>query len=510
MADEDESGRHKQLIREEFARRSEELARKQEELEGLMELGAETGFTPRASLARNPPEASLRTLPPLSAGPSSAPSSKRPLTSPEDVQDAVHRRVQLSRTAGVPPIGGILNSPTVAPKAAAPQPTAVPAATVDLSGPQPVWRPAEGQTGLAAMDKVQLLDAVHTAIKGIAAVANVTNKLNMAHKAAISGHSQDVLAVVSALELRLAETEHQVTALKLKCTSMELEAASPRVTVTASQQALPVADSYASRLKLPRGKPEMAVQPKGPAVIFYPSDESIKSSEVTKAALIKAVQPGPQGIQVQSVRKVGNSGVIVRTASASAAAKLKEAAPPTLKATDPKVRKPLVAIRNLRCDPKSEDLLEDLHRINLADDPAWPKDRLSKECQVAFKKGRLDGPRTTVVLECTSALRDKLVGLGRVYIGWDEAEVCDFVRVTCCMKCQQYGHPEKHCRASAITCAKCGETGHGKADCKSEVSCCTTCKRFRRKDSTGHTTAAMDCPARLFAEQQAINMTHYG
>lgn len=492
--EEDENGRHTRLIREEFARRSEELARKQEELDALMELGAEAGFTPRQSLARTPPQASSQTPPP------SVPTAKRPLSSPEEVQDAVRRRVQLGRMAGVPPIGGILSSPQVAPKMGA---------SVDLTGPQPVWRPSEGSSGLAAMDKVQLLDAVHAAVKGIALVANATNKLNMTDKGTISGHSQDILAVVSALELRLADAEHQVTALKLRCTTLELEAATPR-TAAQPPQAAAQPDSYAARLKLPRGKPELTVQSRGPAVLFYPADESIKSSEETKAALIKAVQPGPQGIQVQGIRKVGNSGVVVRTASASAAAKLKEVAPPNLKVTEPRVRKPLVAIRNLRNDPKDEDLLEDLYRINISDDATWPKERLLRECRVAFRKGRRDGPRTTVVLECTSAARDKLVGLGRVYIGWDEADVCDFLRVTCCTKCQQYGHPEKHCRATATTCSKCGEQGHSSGDCKSADSCCATCKRFRRKEASSHATAAMDCPARQFAEQQAVNMTHYG
>ncbi|CAH2065209.1 unnamed protein product, partial [Iphiclides podalirius] len=56
--------------------------------------------------------------------------------------------------------------------------------------------------------KVQLWDAVHTDIKGIAAVTNAINKLNMVDKATIP----DVLAVISALELRLAEMEHQETA----------------------------------------------------------------------------------------------------------------------------------------------------------------------------------------------------------------------------------------------------------------------------------------------------------
>ena len=218
------------------------------------------------------------------------------------------------------------------------------------------------------------------------------------------------------------------------------------------------------------------------------------------------MDPAIRGIQVQGVRKVGNAGEVVQTASAEAARQLKAAAPSTLRVMDPKMRRPLVAIRNLRTDPKEEQLIEDLHKVNLAEHPDWPKAKLLDQ----FKKGRRDAGRTTVVLECTSALRNKLVSLGRVYIGWDEADVCDFVRVTCCAKCQQYGHPEKHCRAEGMVCGKCGEGGHKALECQSAIQCCATCKRFKRPEASNHKTAALECPARIYAEHQAVNMTQYG
>lgn len=209
-------------------------------------------------------------------------------------------------------------------------------------------------------------------------------------------------------------------------------------------------------------------------------------------------------------RKVGNAGVVVQTATAEAAKRLKEAAPPSLKVMDPKARRPLVAIHNLRADPKMEEFFEDLHRVNLADDPEWPMAALKDQCRLAFKKGRRATGCTSIILECTKGLRDKLIQLGRVYIGWDAADVCDFVRVTCCSRCQQYGHPEKHCRAQSMVCGRCGESGHKSAECQAEKSCCATCKRFKRPEAYNHKTAAMSCPARVNAEQRAINQTQYG
>lgn len=495
MADDDEGGRHRRLIREEFSRRSEELARKQEELDALLELGAEAGFTPRASLARTPPDSpALITMPTAVAGP-----SKRPLTSPEDVQEAVRRRTQLNKMSGVPPIGGILSSSQVTPKSGA---------TVDLTGSQPVWRPADDASGLAAMNKIQLLDAVHTAVKGIAAVANAANKLNMADKGSISGHSQDILAVVSALELRLADAEHQVTALKLKCTTMELEAAIPRTTGNLPVKPMASQDSYAARLKLPKGKSEFTPipAPMGPVLAFYPACDKLKTAEDTKTELKKAIQPSQMEVQVERVRKVGNAGVVVQTTTREAAEKLKNAVPPTLRVETPRSKPPQVSLRNVDADLSDEDIIEALVDQNFKG-TTWTKDRLTKEAKL-YKKRGLRGA-TTVIMECSPKLRQALVEKGRVYLGWQVVEVCDHISVTCCNRCQQYGHPERYCRTTEIVCGGCGEVGHRKPECKSESKCCATCKKFGKPADT-HATASRECPARIFAEKRQVAMINYG
>lgn len=284
-----------------------------------------------------------------------------------------------------------------------------------------------------------------------------TNKLNIGDKSAINNHSQEILAVVAVLELQLAEAEHAVTAMKLKVASMELNyasASSCSASCTAGHPVANAAPSYASALKLPKGQQPMAISAnKGPVLVFYPNDQgTIKSSEETKQELQKVVNPGEMGIAVTGVRKVGNSGVVVRTANGSAAQKLKDAAPASPRISEPKQKLPLVALRNLRNDPTPEALLAALNNVNLCDDPDWPMEKFRASCKVAFKKGRQGLSRTTVILECTNPLRDKLISMGTVLIGWDEAKVYDYLRVTCCNKCQQYGHPEKYCRAESMIC----------------------------------------------------------
>lgn len=473
MGDDDESRRRRATGRRHTATI--------EEIEEGM--SAEEIFSPRLSVTpRTPPTGTHEAA------------QKRPLTSPEEQQEPLRRR-----------IGEDDNSQeTVRPVGASSKP-AEPA------------EPAESTAtvGIAALSKLQLIDKAHRHLKEITAQAQCRSaptkfKLNSDERELIGSCTLEILAVVAALESRLAEAEGTIASLKHRCSEAELRASmgAPAAMPTVAVQQVP---SFAAMLRRPVGQAPVAITTSPEkAVLFYPADDNIKSSEETKIELQKAVKPTAMGIPVQSVKKIGNSGIAVKTATAEAAKRLKEAAPKTLKVSDPKARLPLVAIRNLRSDPTAEQVLTDMQSVSLCDDPEWSAEKLRGACKVAFKKNVRGGQRTTVVLECTAALRDKLVSLGRVYIGWDEAEVCDYVRVTCCNKCQQYGHPEKFCRSNEMICGNCGDTGHKKAECQVKTSTCATCKRFKRKDAGTHPTGAMSCPARMHAEQMAVNMTSYG
>lgn len=483
--DEEATRRREELLFE------EEMRKREEELLLLEEMRSESGFAPRKSLARTPPQRfstpfntpqhqhSRERSPPLVAAP--LPGEKRALSSPEDVQEALRRKVQSRKALRIdvaaPPICGLLTT-----------------------------TPTEDRTERTKMEVDELTKASVETLTGIAtastrgimkAARDKASRLNKDEVAAIGAHTERLTAVVAHLAMRLAAAE------------AKLEAPGYRPPVATPTTPMPARTSYAETLKLPTAKPALAIERKGPAVLFYPNSDNIKSSDQTKKELQEKVRPAAQGIQIQAVRRVGNAGIVVQTASTEAAKRLKDAAPSTLKSIDPRVRRPLVAVGSLSSDPTFEELINDLHRVNLAEDPAWPLSKLKEDSKLAFKKGRKGG-RTTVVLECTKELRDKLVGLGKVYIGWDAAEAWDFVRVTCCMRCQQYGHPEKHCKAASMICGRCGEAGHKASECQVATQCCATCKRFKRPEAHNHRTAARECPARIYAERRSINETHYG
>ncbi|GBP21027.1 Uncharacterized 50 kDa protein in type I retrotransposable element R1DM [Eumeta japonica] len=366
------------------------------------------------------------------------------------------------------------------------------------------------ERSLRGASKEELLERVHRAVKAIfSVVTGPGSKVNKSDTNSVASNGQDILAVVAALNLRLAEAE-------LATASAKLEAARA-VTVRGEPSATqPEGKSYASALRLPgppRASGEMKRPAGGPVLAFYPVAEQaeiIKTAEETKKLLKSAMDPTSMQVQVTKVRKVGRAGVVVQTTSDEAAEKIRKAVPPTLRVTEPRSRRPLVALRNLSGDPSGEAVISDFMNKFAHRHPEWTIERIQKSCRVAFKKSRRERATTTVVLECEPELRDVLVSLDRAYIGWEAVPICDYIDVTCCRKCQQYGHPEAHCRSADTVCSKCGLTGHRATDCKAETQRCATCHRFGRREAETHQTAARECPARRFAEERLITVTRYG
>lgn len=105
--------------------------------------------------------------------------------------------------------------------------------------------------------------------------------------------------------------------------------------------------------------------PYGPVIAVYPSEATAapKNAAETKAALKARVNPADLEIQVSTLRRVGNAGVILRTTTEKAANKIKSAIPPTLWVTEPRSRRLLVALYNIDGGPSEEsDPIRSMHR----------------------------------------------------------------------------------------------------------------------------------------------------
>lgn len=359
---------------------------------------------------------------------------------------------------------------------------------------------------LARASKLELTDRVYLNLTAIMnTVTGATSRLNKDTINSISGYVLDTQAVVGALGLRLCESE-------ARCAEMERQLLVAKSAVQHSVSPVPAPQpSYSAALRLSRKADPVPIPlVQGPVLAFYPAQdqvEKMKTAEDTKAELKRQVNPQELEVQIAKVRKVANAGVVVQTTSPTAADRLRNAAPPTLRVSEPRKLAPRICLRGVDGNPSSEEIIMALHDQNFRNTD-WTAERLRAQCKIFKRNGRSN--QVTVIMECSPALREAVLSKERIFIGWQSVEVCDYVQVTCCSKCQIYGHPEKYCKAKETTCGKCGSTGHRKEACTSNDTRCATCHRFGRGQADSHTTASHACPARQYAEQRAVQSTDYG
>lgn len=463
-----------------------------------MIMSDDEALTPRAR-ARTSPEGLMRpSVAQLVAG-----AEKRQFSSPEEEQSNAQRMKALRKR--------------VEQESASPMSSLYSIAGISREGTVQVTDIAAQQVSehrASTSSRQDIIDQVRCTVRNIMEV--VTNsKLNKADTNKIAAYGHDLISLMAAMEVRALELELAAAKSEQKKAEAERKLAQSdlRASVGTIDPSL-TKGTYSAALKLPKGKDPISMPVcRGPVLAFYPAEPEgpLKTAEDTKAELKKSVNPKQAGIQIDKVRKVGNAGVVVQTTSQEAALKLKTAVPRSLRITEPRQRLPLVALRGFDEDPKEEDVLQGLYEQNIeGSEHGWSLESLKKEARVAFKKTWRGGHRTTVVLQCSPRLRDYLVSQTRLYVGWDVVVPCDYIEVTCCNRCQQYGHPAKYCRSKEEVCGRCGDIGHNKEACKSTVERCATCKRFNRPDASSHTTMAKVCPGRMHAENRAVATTQYG
>lgn len=318
-----------QLARETVER---EIADKSAELQALLDL-QEVGFTPRSALARTPPQGFSTPLGTLdyaegrataAAAAAGATAGKRGLTSPEEVQEAVRRRIAAVRMgrSDAPPMGGIQLRAARSPSPPCSERGAEGGApTEKWVGPaDPVTSaPVEHLAGLATASTRGIMEAVR----------GKTSKLNKDEIAAIGAHTERLGAVVTHLLLRLAAAERRAA----DSAGRVLLGGEERLR---QQEAAPAAPrSFASALKLGRGAAPVPIAGReGPVLVIRPAEEhkdKLKTADDTRAVLKKSVDPAKLGLQIVGVRRTGNAGVVIHTRTEEAAASIRRAIPPTLK-----------------------------------------------------------------------------------------------------------------------------------------------------------------------------------
>ncbi|KAJ2937502.1 hypothetical protein O0L34_g18647 [Tuta absoluta] len=503
----------------------------------------------RQSIARSPPHTPGGTLLPISEffaltpkgaeatidlGLASA-AKKRALPSPDGAESQPRRDQRVAVKSGAPPIAGLMGGgpppPPPGPSSAGQSRTSAPSANPSEGVPSGVLPPVlsavqdpsknkekakveAGRTGPMSWSTAEIYSASVKLCGGITRnIKSSSSKLNKAEIAEIACLTQEVTALFMALTLRLKDAEHRADKAESELAAALEKARAHEIMVPAqvpAQPQGPSVPSFASILRMSGQASRPIPQQPGMSVAIYPAEnnENIKTAEETKAHLKASVNPRELGVQVSRLRKVGNGGVLLQTTSAESVERLKKALPSTLRVSEPKERVPLVAIINVEGDiGDNATFMETLIAQNFEE---TEREAISKGIEVAFKKWRRGGAATTVVLRCSSAVRERLINKERVYLGWERYLCRDYVDVVCCSRCQMYGHSVKVCKAAKEVCGKCGAEGHSKGDCTSSTTACATCKAFKKEGAGSHKTASTSCPARAYAIDRALSRVNYG
>lgn len=274
-------------------------------------------------------------------------------------------------------------------------------------------------------------------------------------------------------------------------------------------------ETYAEKIKkvaAPKvGKKPIITKVKENTVLLYPENpDGNGTSDRTKSAIKKVLVPQKDNLQIKKIIPITKGGIIIQTGSAKTASVIREAAKKAhgIKCVENKIKRPRLQIFDVESEMSEEAFLQHLYTQNLQDAGVDEKE-MRENVKVCFKYGKKDEEFCKLVIECSPKIREHLIRMGRIYIEYASCKVSDYLVVTRCYQCQQYGHLSKYCKAKTPTCSRCGEDGHNHKECRQpkEVEVCANC-RTAKKDSK-HRVGTMKCPIYARAVERLVGSIQY-
>lgn len=190
------------------------------------------------------------------------------------------------------------------------------------------------------------------------------------------------------------------------------------------------------------------------------------------------LNPATEKIKIRNVWRVRDSGIVVETQGEEDLQKLIDN--PELKENGftvekPGKRRPKLIVYDVPKSMSEDELLEAIYDQN-EETVGAEETQFREKFKLAF---RIGGNRQGEFVNWIADMRHNLRRSGRLFIGWNSCRVQDFVGLSRCYKCQNYGHIAKNCIQEKDTCGHCGADGHRARDCpkKNEPGICILRKR---------------------------------
>ncbi|KAG8239026.1 hypothetical protein J437_LFUL018663 [Ladona fulva] len=194
-------------------------------------------------------------------------------------------------------------------------------------------------------------------------------------------------------------------------------------------------------------------------IIIYPEkDANMEGIDEVKDAIKETINPAKEEIQVQSFRKIGRKGVLIRTGKEEEIQKIKSndikerLEAKGLKIGEIKKNNPKIIIFRIDREIKEEELMEEIYNQNLKETTVT-KENFIQNFKFRFYTGGRNADYCNRVYEVSPEIRKIIIDKEKLYMGWSSYWVNDFLGVLRCFKCYAYGHTYKYCKEKEETCS---------------------------------------------------------
>lgn len=255
--------------------------------------------------------------------------------------------------------------------------------------------------------------------------------------------------------------------------------------------------TYAQAVTDFRGSRRRKIGNQSAVVIIGPQEDNAEvDNEQIKKTTIEILERKNKTIKVKNLKKSKNKGVILELDDEKEVEKIESAdfESKGLKIRRPKKNFPTAIVYDIEKDADKTEFINSLWDKNLQD-ADFDREQLLGKIKYKFATRTKDRGKENWVLELPAPVYRYLLAKGRAYVDWHSHRIKEFINVSRCYKCLNYGHSAKTCKAETPTCEKCGGEGHVRKDCpdrENDEMTCINCKRNKRDFK--HRVTDKNCP----------------
>lgn len=260
----------------------------------------------------------------------------------------------------------------------------------------------------------------------------------------------------------------------------------PKLDLLATQEThAPKNISYASAVQ---NKPAFVVQPK----------DKTQRVHVTKADMLKNIDPVESNITFSSLKKVSNGGLVINCINSDECEKFKALANTKLcgnyEVKEVMPLNPRIKVVGISEQASGDAILKYIKSQN--------KDIFADNSICEFlnlKPLKKNKHMYQATLQIDKVSYNKVMAQGKLFVGYDYCTVFDAIELRRCYKCNGFHHNAAKCSSNVTYCPRCAQN-HKLEDCQSNIENCINCINLNKKKAdsnvnVNHTVWNSNCTA---------------